>query len=72
MPTPICRALSSDAGLFAALNEQVAEQLIKNGFRNIVVMGDLLGGGQKRFVPKASIAITTMFRKPFLISCSAT
>ncbi len=33
--------------LFAALNEQVAEQLIKNGFRNIVLMGDH-GGGQKQ------------------------
>jgi creatinine amidohydrolase len=32
--------------LFAALNEQVAEQLIKNGFRNVVLMGDH-GGGQK-------------------------
>lgn len=33
--------------LFAALNEQVAEQLIRNGFRNIVLMGDH-GGGQKQ------------------------
>jgi creatinine amidohydrolase len=32
--------------LFAALNEQVAEQLIKNGFRKVVLMGDH-GGGQK-------------------------
>ncbi|HEV2686983.1 MAG TPA: creatininase family protein [Bryobacteraceae bacterium] len=32
--------------LFAALNEQVAEQLIKNGFKNVVLMGDH-GGGQK-------------------------
>ena len=32
--------------LFAAINEQVAEQLIKNGFRNVVLMGDH-GGGQK-------------------------
>ena len=32
--------------LFAAINEQVAEQLIKDGFRNIVLMGDH-GGGQK-------------------------
>jgi len=32
--------------LFAAVNEQVAEQLIKNGFRNVVLMGDH-GGGQK-------------------------
>jgi creatinine amidohydrolase len=31
--------------LFAALNEQVAEQLIKNGFHNVVLMGDH-GGGQ--------------------------
>ena len=32
--------------VFAALNEQVAEQLIKNGFKNVVLMGDH-GGGQK-------------------------
>jgi creatinine amidohydrolase len=32
--------------LFAALNEQVAEQMIVNGFKNIVLMGDH-GGGQK-------------------------
>jgi creatinine amidohydrolase len=32
--------------LFAAVNEEVAEQLIKNGFKNIVLMGDH-GGGQK-------------------------
>jgi creatinine amidohydrolase len=32
--------------LFAALNEQVADQLIKTGFRNVVLMGDH-GGGQK-------------------------
>ena len=31
--------------LFAALNEQIAEQMIKNGFKNIVLMGDH-GGGQ--------------------------
>src|SRR5258706_1986152 len=32
--------------LFASLNEQVAEQMIKNGYKNIVLMGDH-GGGQK-------------------------
>lgn len=32
--------------LFAALNEQVAEQLIKSGFKAVVLMGDH-GGGQK-------------------------
>jgi creatinine amidohydrolase len=32
--------------LFAALNEQIAEQLIKTGFKNVVLMGDH-GGGQK-------------------------
>lgn len=31
--------------LFAAINEQVADQLIKTGFKNIVLMGDH-GGGQ--------------------------
>jgi creatinine amidohydrolase len=32
--------------LYAAINEQIAEQMIKNGFKNIVLMGDH-GGGQK-------------------------
>jgi creatinine amidohydrolase len=32
--------------LFAEINEQIAEQLIKTGFRNVVLMGDH-GGGQK-------------------------
>ena len=32
--------------IFAAINEQVADQLIKNGFKNVVLMGDH-GGGQK-------------------------
>jgi creatinine amidohydrolase len=32
--------------LFASLNEQVAEQLIKSGFKSVVLMGDH-GGGQK-------------------------
>jgi creatinine amidohydrolase/Fe(II)-dependent formamide hydrolase-like protein len=32
--------------VFAAVNEQVAEQLIKNGFKAVVLMGDH-GGGQK-------------------------
>jgi creatinine amidohydrolase len=31
--------------LFAAINEQIAEQLIKTGFKNVVLMGDH-GGGQ--------------------------
>jgi creatinine amidohydrolase len=31
--------------LFAAVNERVAEQMIKNGFKNVVLMGDH-GGGQ--------------------------
>ena len=31
--------------LFAALNEQIAEQMIKSGFKNVVLMGDH-GGGQ--------------------------
>src|SRR5271169_2307404 len=33
------------APLFAALNEQIAEQLIKSGFKSVVLMGDH-GGGQ--------------------------
>src|ERR1051326_6102253 len=32
--------------LFASLNEQVTEQLIKTGFKNVVLMGDH-GGGQR-------------------------
>jgi creatinine amidohydrolase len=32
--------------LFAQLNEEVAEQMIKNGFKSVVLMGDH-GGGQK-------------------------
>jgi creatinine amidohydrolase/Fe(II)-dependent formamide hydrolase-like protein len=32
--------------LFAEINERVAEQLIKSGFKNVVLMGDH-GGGQK-------------------------
>ena len=31
--------------LFAAINERVAEELIKTGFKNVVLMGDH-GGGQ--------------------------
>ena len=39
--------------LFAALNEQVVEQLIKTGFKNVVLMGDH-GGGQKEMAEVAS------------------
>ena len=35
------------AELFSALNEQVAEQLIISGFKNVVLMGDH-GGGQQQ------------------------
>jgi creatinine amidohydrolase len=38
--------------LYAALNEQVVEQLIKTGFRNVVLMGDH-GGGQKELAEVA-------------------
>jgi creatinine amidohydrolase len=38
--------------LFAAVNEQVAEQMIKNGFKNVVLMGDH-GGGQKELAEVA-------------------
>lgn len=38
--------------LFAAINEQVAEQMIKNGFKNVVLMGDH-GGGQKEMAEVA-------------------
>src|SRR5437899_1289714 len=38
--------------LFGAINEQVSEQMIKNGFKNIVLMGDH-GGGQKELAEVA-------------------
>jgi creatinine amidohydrolase len=40
------------AALFAAINEQVAEQLIVDGFKNIVLMGDH-GGGQRELAEVA-------------------
>jgi len=39
--------------VFASLNEEVAEQMIVNGFKNIVLMGDH-GGGQKELAEVAS------------------
>ena len=39
--------------LFAAMNEQIAEQMIINGFKNIVLMGDH-GGGQKELAEVAT------------------
>jgi creatinine amidohydrolase/Fe(II)-dependent formamide hydrolase-like protein len=38
--------------IFAAVNEQVAEQLIVNGFKNVVLMGDH-GGGQRELAEVA-------------------
>jgi creatinine amidohydrolase len=38
--------------VFLSVNEQVAEQMIKNGFKNIVLMGDH-GGGQKELAEVA-------------------
>src|SRR5580692_890726 len=38
--------------VFAAVNEEVAEQMIKNGFKHIVLMGDH-GGGQKELADLA-------------------
>jgi len=38
--------------LFESINEQVAEQMIKNGFKNIVLMGDH-GGGQRELADLA-------------------
>jgi creatinine amidohydrolase len=40
------------ATLFAAVNEEVSEQLIRNGFKNIVLMGDH-GGGQEELAEVA-------------------
>jgi creatinine amidohydrolase len=49
-PNEASAALPGTIGLtgpiFAAVNERVAEQMIKSGFKNIVLMGDH-GGGQK-------------------------
>ena|SRR5579872_5718215 len=39
--------------LFAAVNEQVVEQMIKSGFKNVVLMGDH-GGGQKELAEVAA------------------
>ena len=39
--------------LFAALNEQIAEELIKTGFKNVVLMGDH-GGGQQQLADVAT------------------
>src|SRR5277367_457714 len=39
--------------LFAAINEQVAEQLIKSGFKYVFLMGDH-GGGQKELAEVAT------------------
>lgn len=36
-----------DAAAFSMVNEQVTEQIIKNGFKNVVLMGDH-GGGQQQ------------------------
>ncbi len=40
------------SGVFASLNEEVAEQMIVNGFKNVVLMGDH-GGGQKELAEVA-------------------
>jgi creatinine amidohydrolase len=38
--------------IFASVNKQVAEQMIKNGFKNVVLMGDH-GGGQRELAEVA-------------------
>lgn len=40
------------SALFAGVNEEVAEQLIRNGFKNVVLMGDH-GGGQQQLADVA-------------------
>lgn len=47
------------AELFAAINEQVAEELIKTGFKNVVLMGDH-GGGQQQLADVAK-KLTTKY-----------
>ncbi len=58
------------APLFAAINEQVAEQLIKNGFKTVVLMGDH-GGGQKEFSDTAKKLWTMGMRRKASTSTSA-
>jgi hypothetical protein len=50
------------APVFAAINEQVAEQLIKNGFKTVVLMGDH-GGGQKDLATRPRSSTINMRRK---------
>ena len=41
------------AATYKEINEEVAEQLLRNGFKNVVIMGDH-GGGQKELAEAAS------------------
>lgn len=50
--TELPGTIGISSALFAGVNEEVAEQLIRNGFRNIVLMGDH-GGGQKELADVA-------------------
>jgi creatinine amidohydrolase/Fe(II)-dependent formamide hydrolase-like protein len=51
--TDLPGTIGISASLFASLNEEEAEQLIRNGFRNVVLMGDH-GGGQKELAAVAT------------------
>jgi creatinine amidohydrolase len=50
--TELPGTIGISAPLFAALNEEVTEQLIRNGFKNVVLMGDH-GGGQRELAEVA-------------------
>jgi len=51
--TDLPGAIGIGAPLFASVNEEEAEQLIRNGFKNVVLMGDH-GGGQKELAAVAT------------------
>src|SRR5712692_6321397 len=55
--------------LFAAVNERVAEQLIKTGFKNVVLMGDH-GGARRSWPTWRRSSMKSIYRRAFA-SCSA-
>ena len=57
--------------IFAAVNEQVAEQLIVNGFKNVVLMGDH-GGGQRELAEVAKKLDASTRARAFAWSTAAT
>ena len=57
--------------LYSAINEQIAEQLIITGFKNIVLMGDH-GGGQKELGELAKVLLKKKFLAPDFLFLSRT